>query len=212
MSVVRSVHRARVVSLALLLLATGGCRHAGQSFLWIEDVPKGMYVADPTYQIAPGDVIGVRVLGQEGTSVERVRVRDDGKISMPFLNDLAVAGTEPEDLARRIEVKLKAFLVAPTVTVVVHERRPLRVAVLGKVVRPGVYDLDRGAGVVHALAAAGGITPFADDDGIFVIRSGYWADGNPAPARIRFRYGDLLAGRVPAALFMMIVGDVVVAE
>jgi polysaccharide export outer membrane protein len=198
-----------VVAAALLVAA--GCRH-GAEFMWVEAVPKSMMAGEATYQIAPGDVIGIRVFGQEASSVERVRVRDDGRIALPLLGDVVVAGMEPDDLARRVEVKLKAFITAPVVTIVVHERRPLRVSVVGKVAKPGLYDLDRGAGVIHALAAAGGPTPFADEDGVYVLRSGYWADGDPAPARIRFRYHDLLSGKAPASLFVLHVGDVVVVE
>lgn len=192
-------------------MGVAGCRHASE-YIWVDQVPKGMITPDHTYRIAPGDVIGVHVWNQPANSVERTRVREDGKISMPFLNDVEVGGAEPTDLARRLEVKLKTFIMAPAVTVVVHERRALRVSVVGKVARPGAYDLDWGAGVVHALAAAGDLTPFADQDGIFVLRNGYWADGDPAPARIRFRYRDLRSGKAPASVFLLRVGDVVVVE
>lgn len=205
----------RMHALRFLWLAAAGaaiaCAHP-QPFMWVRDVPASMLATTGEYVIGPGDVIGVRVLGSEANSVERARVRDDGKISLPFLNDVDVAGTEPGDLARRLETKLKEYLVSPVVTVVVHERRPLRVSVIGKVARPGIYDLDRGSGVVQALAAAGGLTPFADESAVYVLRSGYWADGDPAPARIRFRYADLLAGRPPAALFQLRFSDVVVVE
>jgi polysaccharide export outer membrane protein len=193
------------------IAGAAGCGHA-KDFIWVDDVPASLRAPIATYTIAPGDVIGVRVWNQEATSLERARVREDGKISLPLLNDVEVAGWEPTALARLLELKLKTFIVSPVVTVVVHEARPLRVSVIGKVVRPGVFDLDAGAGVVHALAAAGGLTPFADESGIFVLRNGYWADGNPSPARIRFRYRDLRAGKAPAAIFPLRVGDVVIVE
>jgi len=208
----RSARARRCTMLAALLLAgAGGCAHRGD-FMWVETVPKTMMAPDTAYLVAPGDVISVRVFNQEASSIERVRVRDDGKIALPLLGDVGVAGMEPDDLARRLAVKLKVYITAPVVTVIVHERRPLRVSVVGKVTRPGVYDLDRGAGVLHALAAAGGPTPFADDDGVYVLRNGYWADGDPAPARVRFRYRDLLNGKVPAAVFCLRIGDVVIVE
>ncbi len=190
-------------------LGAAGCRH--DDFIWVKDVPKGMNTRETTYLIAPGDIIGVRVWNQEANSVERARVREDGRISLPMLNDVEVAGAEPGELARRLEVKLKAFIMAPVVTVTVHERRPVRVSVLGKVARPGVYDVEPGSGVIQALAAAGGLTPFADDDAVFLLRNGYWAD-QPAPARIRFRYRDLRSGKAPASSFLLRAGDVVVVE
>lgn len=193
------------------LAAGPACRH-GQDFIWVDQVPKSMNTPETTYQIASGDVIGIRVWNQEANSIDRTRVREDGKISLPFLNDVEVTGMEPAELARRLEVKLKAFIVNPVVTVVVHERRPLRVSVVGQIARPGVYDLDEGAGVVNALAAAGGLTPFAKGSAIYVLRNGYWADTEPGPARIRFRYDDLRRGKAPASTFRLRRGDIVVVE
>jgi polysaccharide export outer membrane protein len=203
----RTPERTLALAVALAGLAAGACGH-GRDYVWVEQLPRAA-AADATYQIAPGDVIGIQVWNHQANSVERTRVREDGKISMPFLNDVEVGGSPPAALARRLEASLKEFLTNPLVTVVVHERRPVRVSVLGKVVRPGVYDLDPGSGVLHALAAAGDVTPFADQDRIFVLRNGS-ADG--ATARIRFRYSDLRAARAPAATFALRVSDVVVVE
>jgi polysaccharide export outer membrane protein len=202
---------AAAAAIAFVLAATvSACRHASD-FIWVDQVPKTMAAPQDTGQIAPGDVIGVRVWNQEANSMERARVREDGRISMPLLNDVEVAGMEPAELAQRLQVKLKTYIVNPLVTVVVHERRPLRVSVLGQVAHPGIYELERGSGVLHALAAAGGVTPFAQDDGIFVLRSGYWAD-NASPMRVRFRYRDLRGGKVPAVSLCLRPGDVVVVE
>jgi polysaccharide export outer membrane protein len=196
---------------ALAVVAVAGCQTTGE-YMWIDVVPRGMYAPEERYAIEPGDVISIRVWNQEANSIDRTRVRDDGKVSLPFLNDVDVAGSEPGELGHRLEVKLKTFIVNPVVTVVVNERHPVRVSVLGQVVRAGVYDAAPGAGVLYALAAAGGLTPFAKEDSVFVLRSGYWADGNPAPARIRFRYGDLRAGKAPGCLFKLRSGDVVIVE
>jgi polysaccharide export outer membrane protein len=206
-----ATNRGTVAAIAVLLAGAISCSH-GKDFLWVDEVPPGTNAPAEAYLIKPGDVIGVRVWNQEANSVERTRVRDDGKISLPFLNDVEVAGQEPAELARRLQVKLKTLIVNPMVTVTVHERPPLRVSVLGEVARPGMYDLEAGAGVLHAIAAAGGVTPFADSNGVFVLRRGYWADGNPSPARIRFRYRDLRHGKVPAANFRLRTGDVVDVE
>lgn len=198
-----------VVAVAFALVA-GGCRTG--KFIWVDAVPKSAAITDVSTAIGPGDVIGVRVWNQDANSIDRVRVRDDGRISVPFLNDVEVAGMEPTELARRLEVKLKSFIVNPVVTVIVHERRPNRVSVIGNVARPGLYDLDAHAGVLTALAAAGGTTPFAASDGIYVIRRGYWADGDPSAGRIRFRYDDLRRGAAAAVNFQLRPGDTVVVE
>lgn len=203
----------RVTAMAALACAVtlGGCEHGGR-YIWAEAVPHAIAAQEVGASIGPGDLISVRVWNQEANSVDHVRVRDDGRISMPFLNDVEVAGVEPQDLARRLEGKLKALIVNPVVTVVIHERRPTRVTVAGNVARPGIYDLEARSGVLSALATAGGPTPFASSDGIYVIRRGYYVDGDPAPGRIRFRYADLLHGVAAAANFQLRAGDTVVVE
>ncbi len=206
MTILRTKNLPQLAALAVVL---GAACAPTKDFVWVDKAPPSQVQEEQGYLISVGDVVGVRVWNHDANSVDRARVREDGKISMPFLNDVAVAGLEPPLLARMLEEKLKSFIKDPAVTVVVHERRPLRVSVLGKTARPGVYDLDPGAGVLQALAAAGGLTVFADEDGVFVLRGG---SASAAPLRIRFKYADLRAGRIPAGVFKLRPGDIVVVE
>jgi polysaccharide export outer membrane protein len=203
--------RGAILALAVASSGAVACASPG-TYIWVDSVPKGMLTREDTSVLAPGDLISIKVWSQEANSIDRARVRDDGKITLPFLNDVEVAGMQPAELARRLEVKLKPYIVNPIVTVIIHEHRALRVSVVGRVARPGVYDVDDGAGVMEALALAGGLTPFANEDGVYVLRKAYWADGDPAPARIRFRYEDLRRGRAPSATFPLRRGDTVVVE
>jgi polysaccharide biosynthesis/export protein len=188
------------------------CACAAQlgKFVWAED-----YAESPAaeYVIAPGDVIMVRVFTQDNMS-GRVRVRSDGKVSLPFLNDVEAAGQTPSALARDLQARLKSFINAPVVTVSLEETRPLSVSVLGEVAKPGAYPFETGAGVLQALASAGGMTEYAHKDRIFVLRqetvNGSGAD--PPPARIRFTYEALSRAEGKAGTFRLKVGDVVVVE
>jgi len=194
---------------ALAAALAAGCKHA-EPFVWVDKLPPEK-ADDGAYQIAPGDVLAVRVWGQETMSNPRILVRDDGRISMPFLQDVDAQGLTPTELGRSLEVKLKAYVVNPVVTVTVEVARPVRVSVLGEVTRAGAYELERGSLLIQALAAAGGRTPYASGDGIYVLRQS-GAPGKPETLRIRFRWDDLAGGKLPAAGFKMRHGDVVVVE
>lgn len=172
------------------------------------EVDESVLVADGGYVISGGDVLQVRVFQQEAMSA-RVKVRADGKVSLPLVNDVVAAGKSPSALATELQVRLKDFINNPVVTVSLEESRPLVVSVLGEVVRPGVVTLEGGSGVLQAIAASGGLTDFAHRDGLFVLRK---LAGQAAPKRLHFTWDVLSRGEGPSARFTLMPGDVVVAE
>ncbi len=192
------------------LLASAGCIGPSRGGIPVERLPDPPAPA-AEYHIAPGDVLGVRVWNQDAMSQARARVRDDGRISVPFLHDVAVAGHTTTTLSRRLEAELRTYIVNPVVTVTVEEVRPLRISVIGEVAHPGIHELDRGAGVLVALAAAGGLTPYAHRDRVYVLRP---AEPNVrgGPTRIRFTFSALTRADRPAATFTLRPGDTVVVE
>lgn len=209
----RSDGRGLLLALAAALaVAQAGCASGG-AFVRVEDLPGAPASAggDEEYRVAGGDLVSVRVWNQEAMSVSRTRVRDDGKISVPFLQDVEVASRTPVELSTMLKAKLTAFVVNPVVTVSVDEVHPLRVPVTGEVARPGVYELDRRAGVLAALAAAGGFSEFAHKDAIHVLRF-QPSLGERSPLRIRFTYRALAQGERPASSFRLRDGDVLVVE
>lgn len=197
----------RVLLIAALVLPAAACRHAGE-YVWARELPASS-TADPAYVIAPGDVIVVKVWNDEGLG-GRARVRSDGKISLPFVDDVAAAGVSPNDLARSLEVRLTGYVNGPRVTVALEEERLLSVSVVGEVAKPGVYDLLAGSGVLQALASAGGTTQWASDDRIFVLRRK--PDGSAKPLRIRFTRDALARAEDASSSFRLRRGDVVVVE
>ena len=189
---------------AFLLLFHAGCAATGP-FVWVNEYKEPPGPAQPGYLIQPGDLIQIRVYNQPDMST-RARVRDDGKVSVPFLNDVVVAGTEPNALARQLQTRLKEFINAPVVTVSLEEPRPFSVAVMGELAKPGLYAVPPGAGVLQALAAAGGFNQYASKDRIFVVRE------TPERTRIRFTYEQLTQAETKAAAFHLRPGDSVIVE
>ncbi len=201
--------RSAVPSFALALLCLVGCTHAAP-FIWVDDLRvSDSSVAEPDSEsnIRPGDVISVRVYGQEAIS-GRTRVRRDGHISVPFLNDVMAAGFSPNELATRLQTSLKDYINNPMVTVSLEEREALEIAVVGEVARIGTYTVAPGSGVLSVLAQAGGLTDYAQRDAIFVLRR----SPGGAIQRFRFRYEDLTRARGNAVRFRVQAGDVVIAE
>jgi polysaccharide export outer membrane protein len=133
-------------------------------------------------------------------------VRPGGEFVLPVAGKFRATGLTASALAAELQKRLTGILARPYVTVVIASRKAATVSVLGEVRQPGRYELRDGEGVLEALARAGGLTPFADEDAVFVVRRG------PQSPRVRFRYSDLAAG-VPSSLnYELIDGDVVVVE
>jgi polysaccharide export outer membrane protein len=202
----RYIHRLFVIALLVLTSTTTACQH-NPGYRWVADLPA-QPAPSSEYVISPNDVLSIRVWNQEQLST-RSRVRSDGNLSLPLLREVQVIGLTPAGLSRKLEGLYKEFIVKPMVTVTVEESRPLRVPVLGEVVRPGVYDLESGSGVLHALAAAGGLTQYAGRDRIYVLRQ---IQRSPSPTRIRFRYDDLARGDARSSGFRIQPGDLVIVE
>ena len=188
-----------------VVLLLGGCATGSGSYVWVNDYKDPPQPPQPGYLIEPGDLIQIRVFNQPDMST-RARVREDGKVSIPFLNDVTVAGLDPNALAKQLQTRLKEFINAPVVTVSLEEARPFSVAVMGELVRPGLYPVPQGAGVLQALAAAGGFNQYASKSGIYVVRDA------PDRARIRFTYEQLTQPESKAAMFRLRPGDSVVVE
>ena len=197
-----ALSRALPLLLAAAALLAGGCRTSGK-YVWVDDLP--LAPADGDYAIVPGDVLSVSVLHEEPLTT-KVKVQPDGKISVPFLADVPAAGKSPAALARELQAGLAAHLKGPLVTVILESAKPYEISVMGAVHRPGLYNLEPGAGVLHALASAGGLNDYAYPDEIFVLRQA------PQPARIRLRYEALSRAEGKAAQFRLQRGDVVVVE
>jgi polysaccharide export outer membrane protein len=157
------------------------------------------------YIISVGDMLSIQVFDQAQIS-GRMRVRSDGRISLPFVNDVQAAGKTPVVLASELEKGLKQVVLNPKVTVVVEESKPLTISVLGEVSKPGTQIYERESGIAQALAAAGGLTNFAHKNRIFVVRSA------PKPVRIHFTYESITRTVGPASAFKLRPGDVVIVE
>ncbi len=189
--------------LGLAVAAVLGCASLGE-YVWAESMPDSSEKGPAEYRLAPGDVIFVRVFNQDAAS-GRARIRPDGQVTVPFVNDVPAAGRTTQELAKLLETRLLEFIKAPVVTVFLEELGPAQLSVLGEVARPGVYPLERGQGVLRAVAAAGGFTEFAHKDRIFLVRAG-------TTGRIRFTLEQLSKPGSRSARFRLQNDDVVIVQ
>lgn len=122
-----------------------------------------------SYKLAAGDVISIRVLGEDEFTREKIRLTDAGTVSFPTIGEIKVLGRTVGDLEAIIVGGLKGrILVNPKVSVQIEEYRPFYVN--GMVDKPGGYPFQPGLTVRKAVSLAGGFKERASPSKIFVIR------------------------------------------
>ena len=144
---------------------------------------------DESYQIGKGDVLDISVWKEQDLT-RTVTVRTDGKISLPLIDDIQAAGRHPIEVKKTIADKLREYIEAPTVTVIVQTQASKRFYIIGEVVNTGEYPLTKDLTVVQAIALAGGFTEWADKDDIVLLRRN--PDGQQ---RINIDYGEIVSGK-----------------
>jgi protein involved in polysaccharide export with SLBB domain len=89
-------------------------------------------------------------------------IQNDGKVFLPFVGDVLVAGQSHAEFARAVEASFSRLLGSPVkVTIQIVEREPIYVT--GPVARPGTFRYVPGMTVLHALALAGGVDGTSTD-------------------------------------------------
>ena len=122
-----------------------------------------------TYKLGSGDMISVRVLGEDDLRREKVRLSDAGTMSFPVLGEIRVRGMTASALEDYITKGLKGrYLLNPQVTVTIDEYRNFFVN--GMVEKPGGYPFSPGLTVRKAITLAGGFKERASRDKINIIR------------------------------------------
>ena len=160
-------------------------------------------VAGPDYIIGADDMLHISVWKEPDLS-EPLPVRPDGKISLPFLNDVVAAGLTPTQLADAITGRLKKYIADPRVTVVVTAMNSQKIYILGEVLHPGTSILQPNMTVLQALASAG-FTQFANTKGIYLLRN-----DNGKQQKIPVHYRALIKGESVDQNLILKPGDTIV--
>lgn len=186
----------RVLLTAAALTAAGAERAAAAT--------AAPAAVEPEYRIGPDDVLSVVVWRNE-TFSRVVRVRPDGKITLPLLNDIQAAGLTSARLGDQITDRLAEFLDSPRVTIIVQEINSAKVTVMGEVKKPGVYPMRGEMTVLDAIALAEGLGEFASPNQMVILRK---LGANRV--RIKVRYRDILVGGSDSREYALFPGDTIV--
>jgi polysaccharide export outer membrane protein len=161
-------------------------------------------VIESGYRVGPEDVLEIAVWKEEGLKKE-VLVRPDGGISFPLVGEIRAAGKTADEIRAEISARLKKSINDPVVSVSVLKVAGNKIYVIGRVARPGEYAAGRYVDVLQALAIAGGLTPYAAEDDIKILRKHSGGDET-----FEFQYSDVRKGKRLEQNILLQGGDVVV--
>ncbi len=183
-----------LVTFCLCLLSTGifsliGSKSAVAGETTAPANAMGSTHRGANYLIGAGDVLEILVWKEPDIS-RTVRVRPDGKISLPLADDIQASGSTLLQVKERITEALSAYVDHPSVYVMLEENRSKRFYVIGKVNAPGEYVLEKDTTVLQAITMAGGFTDWAKKDEIVILRR-----GPRGQFRIEFDYDRVVSGK-----------------
>lgn len=122
-------------------------------------------------RLAAGDRLSLRIWDAEEGSlitargarfsdVTNVVVGSSGNVTLPYINDVPVAGLTLADARLNLQERLSGIISSPQVQIAVEQGRRNSVALLGGVGSPGSYPLtERNLPLTSLIASAGGVRP-----------------------------------------------------
>lgn len=155
----------------------------------------------PGYKIGAGDVLDVLVWNEKDASVQGMVVRADGKISMPFLKDIQVAGFTPTELEVKLKNDLGQYIQDAEVTVLIKSVTSEKIYVMGAVKKPGPLIMTTPLTVLQALSEAGGPTDYAKKKKVYILRG---------TQKIPFNYSAVIKGESMEQNIPLLPGDTIV--
>ena len=137
------------------------------------DAPiPSLMAGEGDYILAPGDTLDLMVYREPDLGM-RSKIARDGRVQLPLLGEVKVAGMSVRDAQEHIRKLYDAdYLVDPQIYLNIASYTQRKITVIGQVSRPGSYELqgNESLGILEAIGMAGGFTRIADTKNIVVKR------------------------------------------
>ena len=162
-----------IAAAVLFLVAFGGCAGADRrkdvgERLTSEALAKGK-TPDAEYVVEPPDVIRVEFFNEPGLT-RSVRLRQDGNITLPYVEDVHVAGLTADQIREKLEGLFGKYHKNPRILVTVESFASKHIYIYGEVGRRGQVPYTGSMTLADAIGLAGGVSRQAATSRVQVIR------------------------------------------
>lgn len=205
-------HRLPLVPLAALGLAApllAACAGSGPQ------LPSASYSSSTIapseeYTIGPLDEITIHVWRNPELSADKVRVRPDGRLTIPLVQDIPAVGKTATELQNYIAGELSKYIEQPIVSVIVNVPEgnfTQQVRVIGATEKPASLPFRANMTVLDAMIAVGGLNEFAAGNRAKLIRLDRESGKQ---VEYRLRLSDLIRRGDASANVMLMPGDTII--
>ncbi|MCT0226511.1 SLBB domain-containing protein [Synechococcus sp. CS-1328] len=163
------------------LAPASGLTPAGESSR--KEIEESSAIEDDPYILGAGDGLNLRFLAVSELSGP-LEILNDGTASLPLVGNVYLSGLTLSQASLWLETLYRKQLQRPTLQLSVVRPRPLRIALVGEVERPGLYTLTTAEAsntqvgvsisgpptLVDAIQKAGGITTMANLRNVWLQR------------------------------------------
>jgi len=185
--------------------AAAATENAGQPSLAAGPVLSNSTALPGGYKVGPGDQIGIIVWKEPDASTADTMVRADGKVTLPLVKEISVAGYTPTELETFLADKYSAFINGADVTVIVKAINSRKVYMIGSLKKEGALPLLGPMTVLQAITECGGLNDYAKGRKIYVLRT-----EKVKQIRLPFDYPAAIRGEHPEQNVFLKPGDSVI--
>lgn len=153
------------IAFSIMSLFIAGCGPSQE----IYNIPPEAFNAKTRETLSVGDTIRISFPGAPEYNQSQ-KIRADGKISLPTVGNITAAGRSVSSLQSSLTGMYEAHLNDPSV-VIVLEMPAAAIYVSGQVNTPGKVPLDRSMTALEAIMEAGGFSPLANPNTVYIIRN-----------------------------------------
>jgi len=170
----------------------------------------GSVAPSEEYTIGPLDEITIHVWRNPELSADKVRVRPDGRLTIPLVQDIPAVGKTATELQDYIAGELAKYIEQPIVSVIVNTPEgnfTQQVRIIGATAQPASLPYRANMTVLDAMIAVGGLNEFAAGNRAKLIRLDNEAG---TQAEYRLRLSDLIRKGDASANVMLKPGDTII--
>ena len=199
----------RLATLSVSVLALAACAAGGK------ELPPANYSSteiapSEEYTIGPLDEITIHVWRNPELSADKVRVRPDGRLTIPLVQDIPAVGKTATQLQEYIAGELAKYIEQPIVSVIVNTPEgnfTQQVRIIGATGQPASLPFRANMTVLDAMIAVGGLNEFAAGNRAKLIRLDR---DSGEQVEYRLRLSDLIRRGDASANVLLMPGDTII--